>query len=82
MAVTVAPPAVSFKDGNNPLHAHIAQFLLQLVSIIKVSQIVCYFLKKLNQPTVIAEVIGGLILVPTAMSRIPGLKNLYFQANP
>ena len=78
MAVTVAPPAASFIGGNNPLNAHIAQFLLQLVVIVTVAKIVGYFLKKLNQPAVIAEVIGGLILGPTVMSRIPGFKETIF----
>ena len=37
-----------------------------------------YPLSKLRQPRVIAEVIGGILLGPTAMGRIPGFKDAIF----
>ncbi len=33
---------------------------------------------RIRQPRVIAEVIGGVILGPTVMGRIPGFKNAIF----
>lgn len=47
-----------------------------LVIIICLTQILSLVLGRIRQPRVIAEVIGGIILGPTVMGRIPG-----FQAN-
>ncbi|KAK0708332.1 Sodium/hydrogen exchanger family-domain-containing protein [Lasiosphaeris hirsuta] len=43
-------------------------------------QLLHYPLRLLNQPRVIAEVIGGIILGPSVMMRIPGFKNTIFPA--
>src|SRR5882757_7129100 len=37
-----------------------------------------FFLRRLRQPRVIAEVLGGIILGPTVMMRIPGFQNAIF----
>lgn len=37
-------------------------------------------LRKIRQPKVIAEVLGGILLGPTAMGRIPGFTNHIFPA--
>lgn len=51
----------------NPLRL----FIIQATIIIAFARVLAYGLAKLKQPTVIAEVIGGIILGPTVMGRIP-----------
>lgn len=47
-------------------------FIIQASIIIIFSRVLAVGFRRLNQPTVIAEVIGGIILGPTVMGRIPG----------
>ena len=70
----------SFLDGRSPLSQEICLFLTQLAVIICVSKTIAYFLKKVKQPAVIAEVIGGVLLGPTAFGRIPGFTSTLFPA--
>lgn len=49
-----------------------------VVIIILFSQILALGLGKIRQPRVIAEVIGGILLGPTVMGRIPNFKNTIF----
>ena len=72
----------SILDHNNPLKNEICLFLqlktfqeLLTPVIVTLSRSIGYFLRKLNQPAVIAEVIGGIMLGPTVFSRIPGFKD-------
>lgn len=53
-------------------------FIVQATIIIILSRILAVILRKINQPAVIAEVIGGIILGPTAMGRIPGFTEHIF----
>lgn len=46
-------------------------FIIQAIIIIAFTRLLGYGLAKIRQPTVIAEVIGGIILGPTVMERIP-----------
>ena len=78
MVTAVEPPAGSFIEGYNPLHSEIAQFILQMIIIVFTAKVIGHFLKKLNQPAVIAEVIGGIILGKTCLSRIPSFKDTIF----
>jgi hypothetical protein len=50
----------------------------QLVIIIAFTQGLGFIFKPLRQPRVIAEVIGGIILGPTALGRIPGFTQNIF----
>lgn len=56
---------------HDTLGSDLARLLLQIVVIVGVCRVLATLLRKFNQPTVIAEVIGGILLGPTAMSRIP-----------
>lgn len=80
MAPSGLPHVGSFIGGYNPLQAQIAQFLLQLAIIIMTSRFFGFILKKLHQPTVMAEVIAGLVLGPTLLCRIPAFKETVFPA--
>jgi Kef-type K+ transport system membrane component KefB len=68
----------SVLDGENPLTEHISLFILQLLLIISFSRLLAVGLRHLKQPTVIAEVIGGILLGPTGLSRIPVFKENVF----
>lgn len=68
----------SILEGGSPLHAHINTFLLQLAIIICLSRSLGYLLSYIRQPSVIAEVLGGVILGPTVLGRIPGFTATVF----
>ena len=48
------------------------------VIIVGMTQILAVILSRIRQPRVIAEVIGGVILGPTIMGRIPGFRQTIF----
>eukprot|EP00742_Colponemidia_sp_Colp-10_P007217 GILJ01007757.1.p1 GENE.GILJ01007757.1~~GILJ01007757.1.p1 ORF type:complete len:506 (+),score=37.99 GILJ01007757.1:1043-2560(+) len=56
----------------------IALFLVQLLLIVIFSRIIGFLLTPLKQPQVVAEVIAGLILGPSALCSIPAFKDTIF----
>ncbi|KAJ3308555.1 K(+)/H(+) antiporter [Boothiomyces sp. JEL0838] len=78
--MVVAVASNSFLTGMNPLTQNISLFLTQMVIIVCTSRVVRIFLQYLNQPSVIAEVVGGIILGPSALSSFPAFKNTIFPA--
>jgi len=58
----------------------ITMFIIQAGLIITVCHILHWPLKKIRQPRVIAEVIGGILLGPSVMGRIPGFRAAIFPA--
>jgi Kef-type K+ transport system membrane component KefB len=52
-----------------------------LVLIIAVSRICFLALSRMRQPRVVAEILGGIILGPTIMGRIPGFSQAIFPAD-
>ncbi|KAJ3577535.1 hypothetical protein NPX13_g3033 [Xylaria arbuscula] len=75
---TTAPPQGGILEGvlpnvfntSNP----ITLFIIQAVIIIILCRLLHYPLSRLGQPRVIAEVIGGILLGPSVLSRIPHFK--------
>ncbi|KAG6919737.1 hypothetical protein DXG01_001571 [Tephrocybe rancida] len=69
-------------SGDNPVTYLPADpfrlWVIQLVIIISMTQFLALFLDRIRQPRVIAEVIGGIILGPSVMGRIPGFRNAIF----
>ncbi|CAH7668764.1 Sodium/hydrogen exchanger family-domain-containing protein [Phakopsora pachyrhizi] len=61
-------------DASDPL----VLFIVQAVIIISLCNVLGFALKRIRQPKVISEVIGGIILGPTAMGRIPHFTNAIF----
>lgn len=61
-------------DSKNP----ITVFIIQAGIIIIFCRLLHYPLSKLRQPRVIAEVIGGIILGPSILGRIPGFSASIF----
>ena len=71
-------------DGVNPSHFDpknpVIVFIIQASIIIIFCRLLHFPLSKLRQPRVIAEVIGGILLGPSVMGRIPGFTNAIFPA--
>ncbi|KAG9104268.1 K(+)/H(+) antiporter [Ceratobasidium sp. 370] len=69
-------------SGENPSHFDTANpirvWVIQLVIIIFMTQLLATILGRIKQPRVIAEVIGGVILGPTVMGRIPKFSQSIF----
>ncbi|KAG5648714.1 hypothetical protein DXG03_000061 [Asterophora parasitica] len=69
-------------SGDNPVHYLPSDpfrlWVIQLVIIIAMTQFLGLFFSRIRQPRVIAEVIGGIILGPTVMGRIPGFRQSIF----
>ncbi|OIW24363.1 putative K(+)/H(+) antiporter protein [Coniochaeta ligniaria NRRL 30616] len=76
------PPQAGILEGANPVaynaSSPITLFIIQASIVIIFCQLLHYPLRLLNQPRVIAEVIGGVILGPSVMMRIPGFKASIF----
>ncbi|KAI8805411.1 Cation/H+ exchanger, partial [Cladochytrium replicatum] len=71
----------SILTGFNPLTDNLSLFLVQLLIIICLSRLIGAGLAYLHQPRVIAEVIVGILLGPSALSRIPAFANNVFPAS-
>ncbi|KAH8666395.1 Sodium/hydrogen exchanger family-domain-containing protein [Xylariales sp. PMI_506] len=61
-------------NASNP----VILFIIQLSIIVILCRVLHYPLSLLGQPRVIAEVIGGIILGPSVLARIPGFTNAIF----
>uniref|UniRef100_A0A6B2KY45 Cation/H+ exchanger transmembrane domain-containing protein n=1 Tax=Arcella intermedia TaxID=1963864 RepID=A0A6B2KY45_9EUKA len=68
-------------NGVPLLSADISLFIVQLIMITLLSRTLGTILKFIKQPRVIAEVIAGILLGPTAMGRIPGFTATIFPAS-
>ncbi|KAJ6264653.1 hypothetical protein Dda_0802 [Drechslerella dactyloides] len=87
-ATASAPPKVADQTGiiggANPQHYNkndpIVVFIIQAIIIVVLCRLLHWPLSKIRQPRVIAEVIGGIILGPTVMGRVPGFTTTIFPA--
>ncbi|PMD48275.1 hypothetical protein L207DRAFT_521672 [Hyaloscypha variabilis F] len=79
-----ATPQGGILEGSNPSKYDpknpIFLFIIQAGIIIIFCRLLHYPLSRLRQPRVIAEVLGGIILGPSVMMRIPGFENAIFPA--
>ncbi|ROV91064.1 hypothetical protein VMCG_09584 [Cytospora schulzeri] len=77
-----ATPQAGVLEGGNPAKYSssnpIILFIIQAMIIIIFCRLLHYPLSYLGQPRVIAEVIGGILLGPSVMMRIPNFKNSIF----
>ncbi|KAK0742300.1 Sodium/hydrogen exchanger family-domain-containing protein [Apiosordaria backusii] len=79
---TGAPPQAGVLEGVNPIEYTpsnpITLFIIQAIIVIIFCQLLSYPLRWLHQPRVIAEVLGGILLGPSVMMRIPGFEATIF----
>jgi Kef-type K+ transport system membrane component KefB len=68
----------SILDSDISLKEPVSLFLVQAIVIVTTSQLLAIPLAKLNQPRVIAEVLGGILLGNSALSRIDSFRNSVF----
>ncbi|KAK4053197.1 K(+)/H(+) antiporter [Microbotryomycetes sp. JL201] len=61
-------------DPSNP----VVLFIVQAAIIVGFSRILGFFLKKLRQPQVIAEVIAGILVGPSVLGRVPNFTRRIF----
>ncbi|KAF1937158.1 K(+)/H(+) antiporter-like protein 1 [Clathrospora elynae] len=79
-----APPQGGVLEGGNPVHFDeknpLILFIVQAGIIIIFCRALNWPLSKIRQPRVISEIIGGIILGPSVMGRIPGFRESIFPA--
>ncbi|KAL3531833.1 hypothetical protein ACH5RR_005354 [Cinchona calisaya] len=56
-------------EGDNPLNFAFSLLIVQTILILVVSRFFTFLLKPLRQPKVVAEILGGIILGPSAFGR-------------
>ncbi|KAG1339191.1 cation/H(+) antiporter 20 [Cocos nucifera] len=56
-------------QGDNPLHFAFPLLIVQTTLVLILSRSLAFILKPLRQPQVIAEIVGGIILGPSALGR-------------
>ncbi|XP_062026689.1 cation/H(+) antiporter 18-like [Rosa rugosa] len=54
-------------QGDNPLDFALPLAILQICLVVTLTRILAYFLRPLRQPRVIAEIVGGILLGPSAL---------------
>ncbi|KAJ7972531.1 Cation/H(+) antiporter like [Quillaja saponaria] len=65
-------------QGDNPFNYAFPLLIIQTTLVLFVSRFIAFLLKPLRQPKVIAEMIGGILLGPSAFSRNKNFKDLAF----
>ncbi|KAI0236882.1 K(+)/H(+) antiporter [Massospora cicadina] len=73
---------IGFLSGENPFQFDLASplpmFIIQMLIITVACRLIKLLLTPLRQPSVIAEVVGGIVLGPTVLGRIPGYRATIF----
>ncbi|RWR93237.1 cation/H+ antiporter 18 [Cinnamomum micranthum f. kanehirae] len=65
-------------QGDNPLNFAVPLAILQICLVLLLTRSIAFILKPLRQPRVIAEMIGGILLGPSALGRSQSYLNAVF----
>ncbi|KAL6619977.1 hypothetical protein ACP70R_035116 [Stipagrostis hirtigluma subsp. patula] len=81
-AAAAAKPMKATSDGvfqgENPLHSALPLAILQICVVVVLTRVLAFLLRPLRQPRVIAEIIGGIMLGPSALGRSSAFLNTVF----
>ncbi|OIT00785.1 PREDICTED: cation/H(+) antiporter 24 isoform X1 [Nicotiana attenuata] len=76
---TIHPPhTFGIFYGENPLQFSFPLVLLEISTIIAISRLIRYLLKPLRQPRIISDILGGIIVGPSVLSRSKRFRNFIF----
>ncbi|KAG0609152.1 hypothetical protein M758_8G162200 [Ceratodon purpureus] len=66
---TMAATSNGIWQGDIPIHFALPLIIIQMLIVVTITRTLAFFFKPLKQPRVIAEVVGGILLGPSALGK-------------